>query len=73
MTTASTVRRDILDAARGGALALTIDLNDVTLLASAGVRVLHELAEPLDLTFLAAPECPARAVVELTGLQRRLG
>lgn len=68
LTTADLLRRDLLGAARGGALPLTVDLTDVTLLASAAVQVLHDLAAPLRLRLDAAPGTPAAAVLELTGL-----
>jgi anti-sigma regulatory factor (Ser/Thr protein kinase) len=67
-TTADRLRSDVLDGSRSGALPLVVDLDDVTMLASAGVRVLHELAGAVALTLRARPGAPARAVVDLTGL-----
>lgn len=62
------LRTDLLHAARGGAVALVVDLDRVLLLASAGVQVLHELAGPLHLRLRAAPGTPARTVLDLAGL-----
>jgi serine phosphatase RsbU (regulator of sigma subunit)/anti-sigma regulatory factor (Ser/Thr protein kinase)/anti-anti-sigma regulatory factor len=70
MATADQLRVDILDASRGGALPLLVDLDAVTVLASAGVLVLHDLARAFELRLQASPGTPARTVLALTGLDR---
>lgn len=75
---AAEFRRRVQELGRGGSMPLAIDLAGVTHLASAGVQVLHELAEQMaadgrELILIAPPQCPARYVVELTGLGRLLG
>lgn len=57
--------------ARGGAIDLTVELTEVTLLASAGVRVLHRLADQLhtrNLHLIAAHDSPAHHVLDIVGL-----
>jgi anti-sigma regulatory factor (Ser/Thr protein kinase)/anti-anti-sigma regulatory factor len=66
-------RRQLQAASRGGALPLELDLSRLEVLASAGVQALHELAEQMAADNLAArliapPGCPARYVLQLTGL-----
>jgi anti-anti-sigma factor len=68
-------RRRLQDATRGGSLPLELDLSRVSHLASAGIQALHELAEQMaadgnELLVHAPPRCPARQVLELTGLDR---
>jgi anti-anti-sigma factor len=75
MSTVEEFRRFVQDAGRGGSLPLVLDLTDVNHLASAGVQALHELAEQMAadgrrLGVIAPPSCPARQVLELTGLGR---
>ena len=72
MTAERRLRTDVLGAARGGAVPVVVDLDGVTLLGSAGIRVLHELSGPLDLRLRAAAGTPARAVLELPGLAGQL-
>jgi serine phosphatase RsbU (regulator of sigma subunit)/anti-sigma regulatory factor (Ser/Thr protein kinase) len=72
MATAEQLRTDLLDAGRGGAVPVTVDLDAAAMLGSAGVRVLHELADPLDLHVRARPGTPARTVVDLVGLAHRV-
>ncbi|MER7333962.1 MULTISPECIES: SpoIIE family protein phosphatase [unclassified Micromonospora] len=70
MVTTSRLRAAILQANRGGALPLTIDVSAVSHLSSAGVQLLHHLAADLDrLRVAAEPGSPAEAVLTLTGLQ----
>lgn len=70
-------RRRLQIASRGGTLPLELDLAGVEVLASAGVQALHELAEQMAADHLAArliapPGCPARYVLQLTGLDHLL-
>lgn len=70
-------RRRLQAASRGGTLPVDLDLSGVEVLASAGVQALHELAEQMAADNLAArliaPRgCPARYVLELTGLDHLL-
>ncbi len=72
------LRHEVLRAGRGGELPVTIDLNQVTHLGSAGVQMLHTLSAsdrpgalrhpPL---LIAASESPAGFVLDLAGLPRR--
>jgi len=73
ITTAVQLTRSLLAACRGGVLPLIADLDEVTLLASAGVRALFEVAGQLaahqqDFTLVAGPASAARAVLDLVGL-----
>jgi serine phosphatase RsbU (regulator of sigma subunit)/anti-sigma regulatory factor (Ser/Thr protein kinase) len=73
ITTTGQLTRSLLAACRGGVLPLTADLNEVTLLASAGVRALFEVTGQLaahqqDFTLIAGPASAARAVLDLVGL-----
>ncbi|MFG3705932.1 SpoIIE family protein phosphatase [Micromonospora sp. NPDC047670] len=73
MATTPRLRAAILRANRGGALPLTIDVSAVSHLSSAGVQLLHRLAEDMGcLRVTAEPGCPAEAVLTLTGLQQLL-
>lgn len=63
--TAEELGRRLSGASRGGVLPLTVDLIEVTHLASAGVQVLHQLRDQLaanqqQLALVAAPESPAQ-------------
>lgn len=70
MVTTPRLHAAILQANRGGALPLTIDVSAVSHLSSAGVQLLHHLAADLDrLRVAAEPGSPAEAVLTLTGLQ----
>ena len=72
-TTAVHLRQELLRRSRGGTLPLTVDLTGVTLLGSAGVSALHQVAErhrhqgaPLDLH--APPGSAAQLVLDLVAL-----
>jgi PAS domain S-box-containing protein len=74
-TTAAPLAGQLLSACRAGALPLTVDLTAVTLLASAGIRVLFEVSAQLaahqqQLTLIAASGSPAGAVLDLVRLPR---
>ncbi|MGQ0575763.1 MAG: SpoIIE family protein phosphatase [Pseudonocardia sp.] len=56
---------------REGGRELVLDLARVTMLASAGVQLLHELAGP-DLRLVAPPGSPARSVLALVDLEHLL-
>lgn len=63
-------------ASRGGVHSLTVDLSDVDMLASAGVRVLFEVRDQLAthdsaLSVLADAGSPAHTVLDLVGLAHR--
>jgi serine phosphatase RsbU (regulator of sigma subunit)/anti-sigma regulatory factor (Ser/Thr protein kinase)/anti-anti-sigma regulatory factor len=69
MTTADLLHTRVLYATRGGPLPLTLDLAEVTHLASAGVRLLHDLAaDGQTLRLAVPPDRPAHQVLTLTGL-----
>ncbi len=73
ITTADDLSRELLAAGRGGVLPLTVDLGEVSHLASAGVRVLHEIRDQFaahgqPVTLIAPPASPARAVLDLVQL-----
>ena len=73
ITTAGRLARHLLTACRGGTLPLTVDLSQVTCLASAGVHVLYQVSAQLTahqqpLTLRASADSGARAVLELVGL-----
>ncbi|MGQ0575543.1 MAG: SpoIIE family protein phosphatase [Pseudonocardia sp.] len=78
VTTADALRSAIVRSGCGGTHPLTVDLSGATLLASAGVRLLHDLArsprrrgngaaEPIRL--IAPAGSPARAVLALADLE----
>jgi anti-anti-sigma factor len=78
MATVAEFRDRVQDVGRGGSLPLEVDLTDVSHLASAGVQVLHQLAEQMGadgraLRLVAPPGCPAWPVLELTGLAHLVG
>jgi anti-anti-sigma factor len=65
----------LLDVSRRGSLRLTIVLDEVTMLASAGLRLLYEVAGYLmaterTLLLVAAEHSPARDVLAVSGLDR---
>ncbi|MGQ0483673.1 MAG: SpoIIE family protein phosphatase [Pseudonocardia sp.] len=67
------LRSRLWTASRGGALPLTIDLDAVTHLASAGIALLFEFVEDMatdgrEVTLVAPPGCPARYALEVSGL-----
>jgi serine phosphatase RsbU (regulator of sigma subunit)/anti-sigma regulatory factor (Ser/Thr protein kinase)/anti-anti-sigma regulatory factor len=73
ISTTGQLTRSLLAACRGGVLPLIADLDEVTLLASAGVRALFEVAGQLaahqqDFTLIAGPASAARTVLDLVGL-----
>lgn len=72
-TTVAKFARDLAAASRGGVRTLTVDLGEVTHLASAGVRALHETREQLEangrsLTLLAPAGSAAQVVLDLVRL-----
>jgi anti-anti-sigma factor len=76
VTTAPQLTGRLLSACRGGVLPLTVDLTAVTVLASAGVRVLHEVSAQLaahqrQLTLVAETGSAAAAVLDMVRLPRR--
>jgi anti-anti-sigma regulatory factor len=65
-------RLQVLEAARGGARDLTIDLDPVSVLSSSSVRTLYELRRELpNLRLHAAPSAVAGRVLTLIGLDQR--
>ena len=67
------LRQELLHRSRGGTLPLTVDLTEVTHLASAGVSVLHHVAERHAaqggrLVLEAEPDCPACHVLTLVAI-----
>lgn len=75
ISTVGDLRRQLWSANRGGALPLTIELGDVTHLASAGIQMLFELVEEMTadgrkLAFVAPPDCPARYALSLSNLDQ---
>ncbi len=69
MTTAELLHTRVLYATRGGPLPLTVDLAEVSHLASAGVRLLYDLAaDGQTLRLAVPPDRPAHQVLNLTGL-----
>jgi serine phosphatase RsbU (regulator of sigma subunit)/anti-sigma regulatory factor (Ser/Thr protein kinase) len=66
--TAQQVRSELQRTSRGGTTPVTVDLSGVTLLASAGVHVLHDLHEAGLLTVLAPPGSAAQHVLDLVDL-----
>ncbi|MGY1833066.1 SpoIIE family protein phosphatase [Geodermatophilus sp. SYSU D01180] len=73
VTSVEALDRQLAAASRGGVLPLTVDLSEVTLLASAGVQVLHRMRDQLAghgraLTLVAPPGSTARAVLDLVHL-----
>jgi anti-anti-sigma regulatory factor len=78
MGTVEEFRNQVREVGRGGSLPLEVDLAEVSHLASAGVQVLHELAEQMGadgraLRLVAPRGCPAWPVLELTGLAHLVG
>jgi anti-anti-sigma factor len=72
-TTAGSLQNRISEVSQGGVLPVDVDLSAVTQLASAGVRVLYDCARTTGegsgrVRLLAPTGCPARLVLELTGL-----
>jgi anti-sigma regulatory factor (Ser/Thr protein kinase) len=74
MATAEKLRPTLLHATRGGVRELTVDLSAVTVLSSAGVQLLHDLAAIAPgLTLAAVPGKPAHDVLRLVGLANHIG
>lgn len=76
VTTADRLADRLFQACRAGVLPLTVDLSAVTILASAGVHVLHRVAAQLSvhgqqLTLVSDAESPAAAVLDLARLPRQ--
>jgi anti-anti-sigma factor len=74
-TTADRLASWLLATCRVGTLPLTVDLSGVTVMASAGVRVLYRVAAQLavhgrELTLISKPGSPAAAVLDLVRLPR---
>jgi anti-anti-sigma factor len=76
MATAGALRNRISELSRGGLRPIDVDLTAVTQLASAGVQVLYDCARTAEgaalVRLLAPVHCPARFVLELTGLDEVL-
>jgi anti-anti-sigma factor len=73
--TADRLASQLLTTCRAGVLPLAVDLSAVTMLASAGVRVLYRIAAQLaahgqELTLISEPGSPAAAVLDLVQLPR---
>lgn len=68
IATVQELRTQILNAGRGGTVPVTVDLDGVDQLASAGVALLFDLRERLSLNLHARPGSPAARVLALTGL-----
>ena len=73
VTTAQRFTGRLLSACRAGVLPLTVDLTGVTVLASAGVRVLHDVRDQLaahgnTLTLVTGPGSAAAAVLDVVRL-----
>lgn len=72
-TTAEQLSSGLMTACHGGTVPLTIDLNQVTYLASAGVRILYQTRDQLQahnqkLTIYATASSPAGTVLDLVKL-----
>jgi anti-anti-sigma factor len=67
LTTVDRLRVRILNASKAGT-PLVLDLSGVTFLASAGVRLLHDLAGVGAVQVTAASDAPVQAVLSLTGI-----
>jgi anti-anti-sigma factor len=75
LATVGELRHMMWSASRGGALALVLDLTDVTHLGSAGIQLLYEFAEQTTAegqrpTLIVPPRCPAELPVRITGLDQ---
>jgi anti-anti-sigma factor len=73
VTTAERFTGRLLSACRAGVLPLTVDLTGVTILASAGIRVLHEVRDQLAahgnrLTLVTRADSAAAAVLDVVRL-----
>lgn len=75
LTTAGRLENGLLTASLAGVLPLSVDLSAVTILTSAGVRVLYQVASQLaahgrELTLISEPGSPAAALLDLARLPR---
>ena len=68
MLSAPELHRGLLDAGRGGAVPVMLDLTEVDQLASAGVTLLHDLRTQLTLRVRVRAGTAAAQVLALTGL-----
>jgi anti-anti-sigma factor len=73
ISTADRLAGQLLAACRGGTLPLTVDLRQVALVTSAGVRTLYQISQQLnahhrELTLLAEPGSSAETILALAGL-----
>lgn len=73
ISTVANLRTELWSAARGGALPLTVDLADVTHLASTGIALLFEFVEDTatggrEVRLIAPPGSPARSAMAVSGL-----
>jgi len=73
IVTAERLASRLLAACRGGVLPLSVDLTEVTVLASAGVKALYQVQQRLrahqqELTLIAPPGTPAAAVLAMARL-----
>jgi serine phosphatase RsbU (regulator of sigma subunit)/anti-sigma regulatory factor (Ser/Thr protein kinase)/anti-anti-sigma regulatory factor len=78
ITTADRLASRLMAACRGGTLPLTVDLSQVSHLASAGVRALYQVRDRLAtqhqaLTLHASEQSPARTVLDLVKLPASSG
>jgi anti-anti-sigma factor len=76
-STAARLQQELVQRTRGGRLPLAVDLTGVTHLASAGVAVLHQVAERhrrqgVDLRLHAAAGSTAQQVLTLVALPHRV-
>ena len=75
VNTVTSLRKQLWSAARGGALPLTVDLSEVTHLASTGIALLFEFVEDTatagrEVRLVAPENSPARSAMEVSGLDR---
>ncbi|HEY9418489.1 MAG TPA: SpoIIE family protein phosphatase [Pseudonocardia sp.] len=75
ISTVASLRGQLWSVARGGALPLTVDLSDVTHLASTGIALLFEFVEDTatggrEVLLVARADSPARSAMEVSGLDQ---
>ena len=75
ISTVTGLRDELWSAARGGALPLTVDLADVTHLASTGIALLFEFVEDTatggrEVRLVAPADSPARSAMAVSGLDQ---
>lgn len=71
--TAAQAQQDLLRRSRGGTVAMSVDLSDLSYLSSAGVAALHQVAGQHEshgaaLTLHATPGSPAQTILDLVAL-----